>query len=172
MGESSRPNVVIVDMTSTPQEKTKRIVVGVDGSQTSTAALLWAADEAQAREARLVVVHAWAVPAVAFNASLPTALMATLPDLTLYKEAAEGVVERALESIDVTTLPRGLDRLVIRGAAPEAILGAAEGAELIVVGSRGRSGLGELLLGSVSRDVVRNSSIPVVVVPSAERVAA
>jgi nucleotide-binding universal stress UspA family protein len=159
-------------MTTTHQEKTRNIVVGVDGSQTSTAALQWAAEEARARDARLIVVHAWMVPAAAYSTSLPTTFIPTLPNVRFYKEAAEGVVERALESIDVASLPRGVQHVVTRGAAPEAILTAAEGAELVVVGSRGRSRLGGLLLGSVSRDVVRSSSIPVVVVPTAERLAA
>ena len=159
-------------MTTTGQEKERTVVVGVDGSESSSAALQWAAEEARARGARLVVVHAWIVPASDYNASLPTALVATVPDLRLYKRGAEGVVERALGSIDVSSLPHGVDVVVTRGSAPDAIIDAAEGADLVVVGSRGRSGLGQLLLGSVSQAVVRNAGVPVVVVPAAQRVAA
>jgi nucleotide-binding universal stress UspA family protein len=159
-------------MTTTKQEKVRSIVVGVDDSQNSIAAVQWAAQEASARDARLILVHAWMVPAAAYGTSLPTTFIPTLPNVRFYKEAAESVVEQALASIDVASLPRGVQKVVTRGAAPAAILATAEGADLVVVGSRGRSGLGGLLLGSVSRDVVRSSSVPVVVVPTAERLAA
>lgn len=120
----------------------------------------------------MVVVHAWMVPASDYNASLPTALVATVPDLRLYKRGAEGVVDRALGSIDVGSLPRDVEVVVTRGSATDAIVDAAKNADLVVVGSRGRSGLGQLLLGSVSQAVVRNAGVPVVVVPSSERAAA
>ena len=159
-------------MTTNPKEKLRKVVVAIDGSETSTAALEWAAEEARERSARLVVVHAWMIPSTAYNASLPTALVATVPDLALYKRGAEGVVERALASIDVTSVSQGVETVVARGSAPEVIIAASQEADLLVVGSRGRSGLGQLLLGSVSQAVVRNAGVPVVVVPPRRKAAA
>jgi len=63
---------------------------------------------------------------------------------------------------------RGVDAdcVIWEGAAGEAIVAAAAsaGADLIVVGSHRRSGLGRMLLGSVSDHVVRNAPVPVLVV--------
>jgi nucleotide-binding universal stress UspA family protein len=69
----------------------------------------------------------------------------------------------------VASLPPGLDvdTVVVEGAAGPAILEVAAdaGADLIVVGARDRGPVAQLLLGSVSRDVVRDATVPVVVAP-------
>ena len=57
-----------------------------------------------------------------------------------------------------------IDQRVVRGRSHEVLAEAAAGTELLVVGSRGRSGLTGLLLGSTSRRVVREASVPTVVV--------
>src|SRR4051794_12389281 len=154
---------VVVDMTTTMQETKGLVIVGIDGSEESLAALRWAADEARQRDARLRLVHGWTIPAAAYTASVPTALLPSLPDVAVYRQAADARVARALASIDVTTLPRGVEHVISNAQGANAILEASEDADLIVLGSRGRSTLNQVLLGSVSQKVLKDATVPVVV---------
>ncbi|HEY8546966.1 MAG TPA: universal stress protein, partial [Acidimicrobiales bacterium] len=135
----------------------ERVVVGVDGSPVAQRALRWAIDEARARGARLDVVHAWSAPVVGG----PFAIVAFEP--TLAEQAANEIVDRALAAEDTTGVD--VQRGVTCGAAAPALLAAAQGAGLVVVGSRGRGGFQRLLLGSVSQQVAQHAPGPVVVVP-------
>lgn len=143
------------------------IVVGVDGSAPSKAALRWAAAEAKLRGARLVAVHAWS-----FLPPAPMAEPGMMPmpaiDYAGALEAERDAVEAELESILADTFPEGepvpIERRLVEGGAGEAIEEAARDADLVVVGSRGRSGLTAALLGSVSKHVLQHVACPVVVV--------
>jgi nucleotide-binding universal stress UspA family protein len=144
-----------------------RIVVGVDGSEHGRAALLWAAEEARLRGARLVAVHAWTYtpPAPIGEPGLVPMPGSDLADeLRLEQEAAE----RALADTIEVALGDGrgveLERLLVEDAAGDALVHAAHDADLVVVGSRGRGGLKAALLGSVSSHVVHHAPCPVVVV--------
>ncbi|HVF32604.1 MAG TPA: universal stress protein [Acidimicrobiales bacterium] len=134
-----------------------RIVVGVDGSDVSRAALAFALDEARLRGARLDVVVAWHEP---YSAA---AIAPIATDPAVFSDAATRTLEDALASSDLTGVEIG--RRVERGGPAEALLRAAEGADLLVVGSRGHGGFTGLLLGSVSQQVVHHAPCPVVVVP-------
>lgn len=139
------------------------IVVGIDGSEGSLTALRWAADEARARGARLRVLTAWHVSAVstipAFGVGQPTdEVLAELRrglDRTLVEESLGG--DRGPEVVAE----------VVAGHPAAALLEASDGAELLVVGSRGHGGLAGALLGSTSQHVVQHAPVPVVVVPTA-----
>lgn len=138
------------------------IVVGVDGSGHGDAALAWALEEARLRRATLRIVHAWQyLPMVAE----PMAALPTSPVEELVA-AARTVVGDAVERVaggdppDVT-----LDVRIVEGAPGPALLDAAQGAGLVVVGSRGRGGFTGLLLGSVSQQVTHHAPCPVVVLP-------
>jgi nucleotide-binding universal stress UspA family protein len=141
------------------------IVVGVDGSDISQAALRWAAEEAQLRGARLVAVHAWAfIPPQPMGdpglLAMPAGDLAG--QLSAETEAANTVLSDAVESLGGTGLE--VDRRVVEGDPGEALVEESKGADLVVVGSHGRSGLTAALLGSVSRHVVDHAVCPVVVV--------
>lgn len=138
------------------------IVVAVDGSSTSRRALAWAADAARARQARLVVVHAW-LPTmlVTFDCALPV-------DAEPFATAAHRVIDEALEGVETDGLGEPVERRLIEDTPARAILDAATDASLIVVGSRGRGGFAGLLLGSVSQHVITHADCPVVVVPPTE----
>jgi nucleotide-binding universal stress UspA family protein len=136
-----------------------RIVVGTDGSDRAATAVRWAADEAVRRDAALDVIHAWLPP----YPVLPT-------DLYADHDAAQRAAE-ALVRATVRRLRREVPGLAeIHGSAPmdhptPALLAAAMGAELLVVGSRGRAGLA-VLLGSVSERCLAHAPCSVAIVPT------
>jgi nucleotide-binding universal stress UspA family protein len=136
------------------------IVVGVDGSDQSTCALLWAAQEAGRRASPLHVVTAYTVPV--FAASSMDAGYATVDD-DVIREGARSVLTEALHHLD------GLD-LDVRprlepGDPAGVLLDFSEEAELVVVGSRGRGGFVGRLLGSVSSAVPAHAKCPTAVIP-------
>ncbi len=143
------------------------IVVGVDGSEASREALRWAADEARLRSARLVAVHAWSfVPAQPIGD--PGMLAVPAGDLPGQLDAESEAARLALDEAvgDALGADPGIDveRKLVEGDAGEALVKEGAGAELLVVGSHGRSGFKAALLGSVSRSVVDHAPCPVVVV--------
>ena len=75
------------------------------------------------------------------------------------------MVDEIIDEIDTTGLTGPVTRTVTTGGPAATILRAAEAADLVVVGSRGRGGLKGLILGSVSRQVVHHAPCPVLVVP-------
>ena len=143
------------------------IVVGVDGSEASREALRWAADEARLRSARLVAVHAWSfVPAQPIGD--PGMLAVPAGDLPGQLDAESEAARLALDEAvgDALGADPGIEveRKLVEGDAGETLVKEGAGAELLVVGSHGRSGFKAALLGSVSRSVVDHAPCPVVVV--------
>lgn len=78
--------------------------------------------------------------------------------------AAVELVDHAAASVDLPV--EQIDRVVVHDSPARALAKAAEEADLVVVGSRGRGGFAGLLLGSVSHQAARHGIRPVVVVPS------
>lgn len=154
VARTSHCPVVIVPR-SEPAPATNTVLVGVDGSAAAEAALLWAVDEADRRDAELLVVHAWEYPYGSELASA-TVLDLTRVDAALVLDAA---VERCRER------GRGPVRgELVEGQPAQAIVDRAGRADLVVVGSRGRGGFRSLLFGSVAHRVAEHSPCPVVVV--------
>ena len=140
---------------------TPRLVVGIDGSTAARQALRWAIAEARFRGAVLDVVHAWHPP---YLGGHPYAVPA--PDPDLYEGAARQVLHDAVAAEDTRGLAQPVEEiLTLAGSAASALVEASKGADLVVVGSRGLGGFGELLLGSVSHQVAHHASCPVVIVP-------
>jgi nucleotide-binding universal stress UspA family protein len=143
------------------------IVVGVDGSEASGEAIRWAAKEARLRNARLAAVHAWSFISVA-----PLAHAEVLPmpagnlagQLTAESGVATAMLQSALSDALAENPDVEIDRRVIQGDAGDVLVAEASKADLVVVGSHGRTGLQAALLGSVSRQVVDHATCPVVVV--------
>ena len=134
------------------------VVVGVDGSAPSKQALRWAAQEAIRREARLDVVHAWTVPYTMY----PDGFADPKP----YEAAGAAVLDDAVRSLsEAGVVPRDVHPLLIDDLPANALLEAAVGGDLLVVGSRGHGGFVGLLLGSVSHRCVTHAPCPVAVVP-------
>ncbi len=140
------------------------VVVGVDGSQGSRAALAWAAAEARARGAQLRVVLAWEYPSsILYGGAFAVAGGAALSEVP-------ALAEERLEALLAELAPEfeGVEvrRRAVRGPAGRALVDASREADLLVVGSRGHGGFAEFLLGSVSRHCVHYARCPVAIVPS------
>ena len=138
-----------------------KIVVGVDGSAASIAALRWALDEARLRGVQLVAVHAYGIPLVSTTSQ---ALRLLETDFAAYRAAGEHLLEQAVSDAGGSTRDVDVVRSVVEAPPAPALLEAAEGADLLVVGSRGHGGFVGLLLGSVSEQLAHHSPCPVVIV--------
>lgn len=148
----------------------RTIVVGVDASPAAEAALRWAIGYARVVGAEVVAVHAFEAPvyfANPYNETVPVMLDATFRD---------GVRRRFEEDWCEPLASAGVPyrRVMADGRAADVLLDVAdrEGAALVVTGRRGLNTLGELVLGSVSHNLVHGSKRPVVLVPSSGRAAA
>lgn len=147
---------VVVVRGEPAQPPAGRVVVGVDGSDESVRAVRLAHEAAVHRGAELEVVHAWTLPYMGFAGT------AVLPQETI-DELAVQAGETLKATIDRAGVEATRTRLV-QGPPVPALLEAAEGADLLVVGSRGYGGWKGLLMGSVSQQVVTRSTTPVTVV--------
>lgn len=141
----------------------RTIVVGVDGSPTSKAALRWALDYARSDD-QLIAAHVWRIiPAGAFE--VPAL------DLVDLETRAQTVLEEALEEV-VEEVAQGdrpnVETVVRMGHVGEALITLSHDADLLVVGSRGYGGFRGLLLGSVSTYIVHHAQCPVTIVPPVE----
>lgn len=142
-----------------------KIVVGVDGSDESAAALRFAVEEAKLRGARVEAVHAWnyvPMTTAADSGLVPMSWTESAEMMDATHDAATRVAEQQVESV----LGAGHDVAVVlvQGDASDALLESARDADLLVVGNRGRGALKEALLGSTSGRVADHASCPVVIV--------
>lgn len=141
---------------------TQTIVVGVDGSPESDAALRFAAEEASLRGLPLRIVCAWEAPAGAY---VGEAFAATADALVEAEHHAEDVLRSALEQLGPDARARTEARSV-EGPPAAMLCEQARDAMLLVVGSRGRGAAAGLLLGSVSQSLSHHAPCPLVIVPS------
>lgn len=142
-----------------------RVVVGVDDSLHANVALRWALREASLRQATVEAVHVWQPPVAAlpFGANLPLSTDEGEIDAVVRAEL-DKVVDTALAELG-DDAPQVVRTAVPGSAAPTLIEVAREaGADLLVVGSHGRTGWRRLVMGSVAQAVVQHAACPVVVV--------
>ncbi len=135
------------------------VVVGVDGSSGSEAALRYAIAEARRRGAPLRVVAAWSIPSSMYMGfALPADFAGDLA------AAARAAVDQALTNVGLPAdVP--VEIVVVEGQAGAVLVAQSQGSAVLVVGSRGLGGFRELLLGSVGQACVHHAGCPVVVVP-------
>ena len=153
-------------MTASAEPRRQRIVVGVDGSPTSKLALRWAIRQARLTGAAIDAVIAWQHPeAMTGHAWVMNVVDDDEPgfDVMAEQELTQAISETAGPEPDVTINP-----VVIRGYPAEVLLDAAESADLLVVGSRGRGGFASALLGSVSQDCAHHATCPLVIIRAAK----
>ncbi|MER5469048.1 universal stress protein [Streptomyces sp. NPDC002935] len=131
------------------------VAAGIDGSPESLAAAYWAAREALRRGTTLLLVHAWE-----WHPRPAPAVPADMSQRAWAEELITGVSE-GLRAAHPGL--RVLDRSVV-DTPPTALLAAADEAGLLVLGSRGLSGVTGFLLGSISQRIASRSPVPVVLV--------
>ncbi|MGI9600591.1 MAG: universal stress protein [Acidimicrobiales bacterium] len=139
-----------------------RIVVGVEGSGGARAALRWAIDEARHRNAVVDVVTTY-VPT--YVPAAPDLGFVPLDPIDLVGEVERlqnDVVTSVVESCDVGDVEIG--QRLVKGRAAETLIEESKGADMLVVGNRGRGGFRGLLLGSVSHQIAHHATCPVVIV--------
>ncbi len=142
------------------------IVVGVDGSPDSNAAMRWAVHEAMMRNVALTLVHA-AAPVPAGAPVLGWSGEALPPDFVqqLDENARRVLAEAAKLAEDMTGDRHLRVNSVLSAASPApALVDVSTKAEMVVVGSRGRGALERVLLGSVSTGVIHHAHCPVAVI--------
>ena len=136
-----------------------RIVVGVDGSPSSRAALRWAIRYADLADGTVDAVMAWHVPSML--GSYPWASIDETDDLRgSALKALEAVLKAEVEADDSHLASAE----VVNGHPAEVLLHAAAGAALLVLGSRGHGRFAEALLGSVAQHCVHHAHCPVLIV--------
>ena len=143
-----------------------RIIVGIDGSEEAQHALDWALDEAKLRAAEVVVVHAHlpdTIDMYGMDGIINAERLQAYTDE--FERQHRQVVDDALERAGDRVESRAVTTKVERGWSPaHAIVEHSKGAELVVVGTRGRGGFAGVLLGSVSQQVAHHAHCPVVIV--------
>lgn len=142
----------------------RTIIVGLDGSPESRAAAEWAAREAKLRGLPVKILHVWEpVPEPVAQAPLLGAETRQHWSEKIPRDSAEGLRLRH-PGVEVTAEH-------LAGRPSEILCEAAKGAELFVLGSRGLSGIGGFLVGSVGLAVVAHAECPVVLVRAGEQAA-
>ena len=144
--------------------RTRAIIVGTDGTDTSRAAVDWAAREAQRRHLPLRIMHTYEWESGEAYYGIGNEY------LEVNRSHAEAVTAAAADQARTLAPEIEIDRDTVIGYPSTQLLDASQDAELIVLGSRGRGGFAGLRLGSVSQRVATHATCPVVVVPGSNHV--
>ena len=139
----------------------EKIVVGIDGSNASRDALRWAVEDARARGAEVVALHAYEVPVPAPDAapSAPVDLPALIGEV---HDDAQQFVTKVVDEVVGNAVSVDVAPMAVEDAPARALLDASRDADLLVVGSHGH-GLSGLLLGSVSLECAQHAACPVLI---------
>jgi nucleotide-binding universal stress UspA family protein len=146
-----------------PGTEAGRVLVGVDGEQHSAPALEFAFEEASARGVGLTAVHSWEgvyVDASVIGAPVPPVFEDLGDEAVRLTTAALAPFRERYPDVDVR-------QTVLAGTPAGHLIERSAGAELVVVGSRGRGGFTGLVLGSVSHTLIHHAHAPVAVVRTA-----
>ncbi|HET7690706.1 MAG TPA: universal stress protein [Nocardioidaceae bacterium] len=156
LGHAECPVVVVRGAVGSEAD---RIVVGVDGSEESIAALRFACRRASVTEEPVVALHAWNAGHVQLDHR------GQLPDEVGARSVkAAAVLDESVAGVQLDYPAVTIEEELVAMPPAEALVEASANASLVVTGSRGRGALAGLLLGSVSHHVVRLGQCPVAVV--------
>ena len=152
-------------MTTSISQRNGTIVVGVDGSPASAKALAWAARYAENVGHHLKIVTSWdaeyvALALAAFGGDAPND-----DSIESRHTLAESLQAKSIKDVfGDNGLPAGVTMELIEGKAQDALIKESQGAELLVVGTRGHGHLADIVLGSVSSYCVLHAHCPVTVI--------
>ncbi|MCA1221227.1 universal stress protein [Streptomyces sp. 8L] len=136
-------------------QKEHRVVVGVDGSDSSKEALRWAVSQAEATGATVDAVTTWEFPVTGWTPGVTNGQFA---------EWAEQTLNESVDDVVGPGAPVEVRRTVQCGNAAQVLIDTAKGADLLVVGSRGHGGFAGALLGSVGQHCAQHADCPVVII--------
>ena len=137
------------------------VVVGVDGSAGSVAALAWAARYASGSGARVRALLAWHYPAAAGQAPVGVAPGAVRDET---EEQMHAALDEAVAKATSGQASPGVETRLGYGHPAQVLIEASQAADLLVVGSHGHGAFTGMLVGSVSIHCVTGAACPVVVV--------
>lgn len=136
------------------------LVVGVDGSPSSMAAVEWAARDAEMRNVPLSVIHVVAPIVVGIPAAIP-------PDYSqMQEEAARTIIEQA-HGVAIAAAPSHAGEIsteILHAQPVPAMVELSGRALMVVVGCRGQGAVGQALMGSVSAGIVHHAHCPVAII--------
>lgn len=133
-----------------------KIIVGVDGSESSLAALERAKHLAGPLNSHIEAIGCWDFP------RMYDGIFAM--DVAGFKESAEQVLKEAVQHVFGSTTPPKVSIALLRGDPKSVLVETSQHADLLVVGRRGRSSIAGLLIGSVSSACIARAKCPVLIV--------
>jgi nucleotide-binding universal stress UspA family protein len=136
----------------TAQHRFHHIVVGVDGTPSSIAALRWAVAAASTSGAKVTALMGW-LPHVAYG----------YPDLHLIRESEQHMLTDAVADLDCGHVQ--VEGVFAAGQPSGLLVEASKRADLVVLGARRHHGIVALAFGSISAHVLDHACCPVVIVP-------
>lgn len=151
-----------------PMNTEERIVVGVDGSEFSTAALQLAGRMAGSFNAPLEVITCLGTSDFYLASHMPAGRVPSMEEL---EETAKRLVDQAIERAFGASPPARLSRTVKFGPPAKTLVDESRDAQLLVVGRRGEGGFLSQVMGSVSGACAAHAHCPVLVVGQDSKVA-
>lgn len=158
---SGGPVVVVPDDW---EPATGRVVVGVDDDRSSVEAVSFAAREADSAHVPLTLVHTWTMPTPRMEGAV--VLLASPIEA---RAGERRILRDAAVAAQLTNSELVVEQILEQSSPASALLRAAFGASLVVVGTHHRGVIDGALLGSVGRDLLAECRTPVCVVPGADR---
>lgn len=154
-GDEHQPDVD--EVTDEPIDAAAPVVVGIDGSPMSEAALAFAYDAASTYGSPLVAVHTWQL-------SAEDSRLVPYIDLDMVRDEEERLLAEQTAGWGDKYPDVSLRREVVKGRPAQVLLEHSAGARLLVVGARGRGNAAGFLLGSTSQALIHRAGCPVAVV--------
>lgn len=158
---------VVLIPESSDRTKPGRVVVGVDGSENSIQAAVWALHFAESQGRSVELVSAWHYPYAAMSPEIGMVMGPDIEELRLAMQRdARQIVQHVKERLSVDEGSRvSITTEVVEGSATEVLVQHAEPQDYLVVGSRSRSMLVSALLGGTTLALAHRSRCPIVIVP-------
>lgn len=145
------------------------IVVGVDGSEASMAALRWAAQQARALHAEVVAVHAWEPMGPLHASYAPPSARLTVAE---QRAQAARLLTSTLRTVFGSRTDGRVRAVLAEGPPARMLLHHAHDAMMLTLGRKPREHYGMGPFGTVGRECLHHATVPVVTVPVADRPAA
>lgn len=137
------------------------VLVGDDGSDAAVRAVEYAVEEAARRGTDLHVLRAWTIPTAVRPHDLP---FGVTPSILEFQEATKAQTLGRATDAGADHPDMQIHAHTVYGRGDQALIGASAGADVLVVGSRGLSRIGNFLIGSTAAACIRQAPVPVVVV--------